>query len=81
MSAMLHGCLADTDYLEVTLNEVEVLGDIAVYREIARSVLTAREQFRAGGQAAAVSTALLDETHLTGLHASFLSYLKECHVR
>ena len=70
-----------TPRLHITLNELEVLGDIAVYREIARNVLTALEQLRAGGQAAAVSTALLHETHVTGVQASFLSYLKECHVR
>lgn len=72
---------SDTARLHVTLNKAEVVGDIAVYRGIARHVLMALEQLRAGGHAGTLSTALLNETHVTGLQASFLSYLKECHVR
>ena len=72
---------SDTPRLHVTLNKAEVLGDIAVYRGVARYVLTALEQLRAGGHSRTLSTSLLNETHLTGVQASFLSYLKECHVR
>ena len=72
---------SETPRLHVTLNRAEVLGDIAVYRGMARNVLTALEQLRGGGYGHALSTALLDETHVTGVQASFLSYLKGCHVR
>ncbi|WP_308252425.1 alpha/beta hydrolase-fold protein [Pseudonocardia sp. KRD291] len=67
--------------LHVTLNRVELLGDVAVYRGLARHVLRALDELRARGHARSLSTALLDETHVTGIQASFLSYLKECHVR
>lgn len=69
----------DTPRLHVTLNEAELLGDVAVYRGIARNTLAALDQVRAAGLP--VSTSLLDGTHLTGVQASFLSYLKECHSR
>lgn len=67
--------------MHVTLNEVELLGDIPIYRGIARNVLTVVEQLHAEGHSAEVSKAVLHETHLTGLQASFLSYLKTCHTR
>ncbi|AMY24216.1 MULTISPECIES: alpha/beta hydrolase [Nocardiaceae] len=67
--------------LHVTLNKVELWGDVPVYRGLARNVLRALEELRAEGRADVVSTSMLDETHVTGVQASFLSYLKECHVR
>lgn len=67
--------------LHVTLNKVEVWGDVPVYRNIARNVLRALEELRAGGRSDLFSTSMLDETHVTGVQASFLSYLKACHVR
>ncbi|WP_030168463.1 MULTISPECIES: alpha/beta hydrolase-fold protein [Actinomycetes] len=70
-----------TPRLHVTLNKVEVLGDLPVYRGIARNVLRALEELRANGHSDSFSTSMLDETHATGVQASFLSYLKECHVR
>ena len=39
------------------------------------------EAVHAEGRSQDVSSALLNETHVTGVQASFLSYLKECHVR
>lgn len=68
----------DAPRLHVTLNKLELLGEVAVYRGVARNVLAALEELRAGGHARTLSTSLLDETHLTGVQASFLSYLKEC---
>lgn len=62
--------------LHVTLNEPELLGPIPIYRAMARNVLTLVEQLRGRGRSHEVSTAMLHETHLTGLQASFLSYLK-----
>ena len=65
--------------LHVTLNEAETLGPIPIYRGLARHVLEVLEQLHAKGSP--VTTAMLRETHVTGLQASFLSYLKTCHAR
>jgi len=70
-----------TPRLHVTLNRVELLGDVPVYRGIARNVLRALEELRTNGRSDFLSNSMLDETHATGVQASFLSYLKECHVR
>lgn len=67
--------------LHITLNEAEVLGDIPIYRGMARNVLAVLEQLHAKGRSEQVSNKMLHETHVTGLQASFLSYLKACHVR
>lgn len=67
--------------LHITLNEAELLGEVPFYRAMARNVLTAVEQLRIRGRSERVSNALLRETHVTGLQASFLSYLKTCHGR
>jgi len=72
---------ADTPRLHVTLNEAEVLGDIPVYRGLAQNVLDFLEELHATGRSQVVSRSLLNETHVTGVQASFLSYLKACHVR
>jgi predicted alpha/beta superfamily hydrolase len=65
--------------LHVTLNEIELLGEIPIYRGIARNVLSVVERLHGKGLAQDVSSALLHGTHVTGLQASFLSYLKTCH--
>ena len=67
--------------LHVTLNEAELTGPIPIYRGLARNVLAVVEQLHGNGWSQDVSTALLHETHVTGLQASFLSYLKKCHAR
>lgn len=67
--------------LHVTLNEAELTGPIPIYRGLARNVLAVVEQLHGKGWSQDVSTALLHETHVTGLQASFLSYLKICHAR
>lgn len=67
--------------LHVTLNEVELLGEIPIYRTMARNVLSLVEELHGKGRSQDVSSALLHETHVTGLQASFLSYLKTCHTR
>lgn len=67
--------------LHVTLNEVELLGAIPFYRGMARNVLTVVEQVHGTGRSQDVSSAMLQETHITGLQASFLSYLTTCHTR
>lgn len=67
--------------LHITLNEAEILGGIPFYRGMSRNVLAAVERLHARGRSAQVSHAVLRETHVTGLQASFLSYLKTCHTR
>lgn len=68
-------------HLHLTLNEVELLGDIPIYRGMARNVLAVVEQLHTKGRSQQLSNAMLHETHVTGLQASFLSYLKTCHTR
>jgi predicted alpha/beta superfamily hydrolase len=70
-----------TPRLHVTLNEAELLGDIPIYRGIARNALAVVEQLHAKGWSPDVTRAMLHETHVTGLQASFLSYLKACQAR
>ncbi|MDR5700448.1 alpha/beta hydrolase [Agromyces aerolatus] len=67
--------------LHVTFNEAELLGSVQLYRAMARNVLLVVEQLQAKGRSSDVSTALMQGTHLTGLQASFLSYLKTTHGR
>jgi predicted alpha/beta superfamily hydrolase len=67
--------------LHITLNEAEVIGPIPIYRGIARNVLLVLEQLNARGWSEDISTAMMHETHVTGLQASFLSYLKTCRPR
>ncbi|MEU4383661.1 alpha/beta hydrolase-fold protein [Promicromonospora sp. NPDC023805] len=67
--------------LHITLNEAEVLGDIPIYRKMARNVLSVVERLHTKGRSEQVSNKMLHETHVTGLQASFLSYLKACHTR
>ncbi|GAA4710116.1 hypothetical protein APR04_000985 [Promicromonospora umidemergens] len=67
--------------LHITMNEAELLGDIPIYRGLARNVLAVMEPLHAKGRSQHVSSTMLHETHVTGLQASFLSYLKSCHAR
>jgi predicted alpha/beta superfamily hydrolase len=67
--------------LHITVNELELLGDLPIYRSIAQNVLAAVDRLHEKGRAAEMSSQLLSETHVTGLQASFLSYLKTCHSR
>lgn len=70
-----------TPRLHVTLNEVELIGDLPIYRGLARNVLSVLDKLHHKGRAREVSRELLHETHVTGLQASFLSYLTTCHTR
>ncbi|RKT87039.1 hypothetical protein SAMN05421805_102561 [Saccharopolyspora antimicrobica] len=65
--------------LHVTLNERELLGDLAIYQNIAKNVATVLHRLTSRG--GAVTSAVLRETHVTGLQASFLSYLRTCRAR
>ena len=62
--------------LHVTFNDRELLGDLAVYQSLARNTATVLHRLASRGEA--VTREILHETHLTGLQASFLSYLRTC---
>jgi predicted alpha/beta superfamily hydrolase len=62
--------------LHVTINDRELLGDLAVYQSLARNVATVLHRLTARGES--VTSDILRETHVTGLQASFLSYLRTC---
>jgi predicted alpha/beta superfamily hydrolase len=68
-------------HLHITVNEAELLGDVPIYRGLARNVLAVVEQLHTKGRSRQVSNAMLHETHVTGLQASFLSYLKTSRAR
>lgn len=65
--------------LHVTLNEQELLGDLAIYQSITKNTATVLHRLTARG--GAVTSAVLRETHVTGLQASFLSYLRTCRAQ
>ena len=65
--------------LHVTLNEQELLGDLAIYQNLTKNTATVLHRLTARGEA--VTSAVLRETHVTGLQASFLSYLRTCRAR
>ncbi|MFI9561474.1 alpha/beta hydrolase [Nonomuraea endophytica] len=62
--------------LHVTFNDRELLGDLAIYQSITKN--TATLLHRLTSRNGAVTSAVLNETHVTGLQASFLSYLRTC---
>ncbi|MFI6393944.1 alpha/beta hydrolase [Nonomuraea sp. NPDC050547] len=62
--------------LHVTFNDQELLGDLAIYQSITKN--TATLLHRLTTRDVAVTSAILHETHVTGLQASFLSYLRTC---
>jgi predicted alpha/beta superfamily hydrolase len=65
--------------LHVTLNEQELLGDLPIYQNITKNAATVLHRLTSRG--ADVTSAVLRETHVTGLQASFLSYLRTCRAR
>ncbi|WP_414942739.1 alpha/beta hydrolase [Amycolatopsis sp. cmx-11-51] len=65
--------------LHVTLNERELLGDLAIYQNLTKNTATLLHRLTSRG--GAVTSAVLRETHVTGLQASFLSYLRTCRAR
>src|SRR5690349_3935030 len=60
--------------LHVTLNDRELLGELAVYRRLAANTATVLDRLLSRSEA--VTSEILRETHVTGLQASFLSYLR-----
>ncbi|MDP9100577.1 MAG: alpha/beta hydrolase-fold protein [Actinomycetota bacterium] len=71
----------DDPRLHVTVNEAELIGDIPVYRATSRFSLAFVEALHRQGRSATLTREMLHGTHVTGLQASFLSFLKACHVR
>ncbi|HET6859706.1 MAG TPA: alpha/beta hydrolase, partial [Streptomyces sp.] len=70
--------LPDTK-LHVTFNDREILGDLAVYQNLAKNAATFLHRLTSRG--GSVTSALMHETHVTGLQASFLSYLRTCRAQ
>ena len=62
--------------LHVTINQQELLGDLAVYQSISRNTADLLHELSTRGDT--VTSTILNETHVTGLQASFLSYLRTC---
>jgi predicted alpha/beta superfamily hydrolase len=62
--------------LHVTFNDRELLGDLAIYQNLAKN--TATVLHRLTSRSRTVTSEILHETHVTGLQASFLSYLRTC---
>ncbi|MGB3480979.1 MAG: alpha/beta hydrolase-fold protein [Mycobacterium sp.] len=62
--------------LHMTFNDREILGDLAVYQNLATNTATVLHRLISRGEA--VTSEILHETHVTGLQASFLSYLRTC---
>lgn len=62
--------------LHVTLNARELLGEIPVYQSLAKNAATVLH--RLTSRSGSVTSEILRETHVTGLQASFLSYLRTC---
>jgi predicted alpha/beta superfamily hydrolase len=62
--------------LHVTFNDRELLGHLAIYRNLAMNTATVLHRLTSRGRA--VTSEILHETHVTGLQASFLSYLRTC---
>ena len=60
--------------LHVTVNDRELFGDLAVYQNLAKNTATLLHRL----PSRAVTSEVLRETHVTGLQASFLSYLRTC---
>ncbi|MCR6483198.1 alpha/beta hydrolase-fold protein [Amycolatopsis sp. OK19-0408] len=62
--------------LHVTFNDQELLGDLAIYQNLTKN--TATFLHRLAPRDGTVTSAVLRDTHVTGLPASFLSYLRTC---
>ncbi|MDT7781932.1 MAG: hypothetical protein QOF58_351 [Pseudonocardiales bacterium] len=65
--------------LHLTFNDREILGNIPIYQNLTKNAATVLHRLISRG--AAVSSEVLRETHVTGLQASFLSYLRTCRAR
>ena len=67
-----------TAKLHVTFNDRELLGDLPVYQKVSRNTATLLHLLTS--RSGAITSAVMQETHVTGLQASFLSYLRTCRV-
>ncbi|TDZ93472.1 alpha/beta hydrolase [Mycobacteroides salmoniphilum] len=62
--------------LHMTFNDRELLGDLAIYQNLAKNTATIVHHLTSRSEA--ITSEILHETHVTGLQASFLSYLRTC---
>ena len=67
--------------LHLTVNEAEMLGELPIYRSLGRSFLQLVDALSTTESGLEVTTAVLQETHVTGLQASFLSFVRALYRR
>ncbi|GAA1718202.1 alpha/beta hydrolase-fold protein [Kribbella yunnanensis] len=65
--------------LHVTLNDVELTGQLPIYRMLGRGSAQLIDSLRASETGVTLTAAVLEETHATGLQASFLSFMRACY--
>ncbi|WP_405550239.1 alpha/beta hydrolase-fold protein [Streptomyces globisporus] len=65
--------------LHVTFNDREILGNLVVYQNLTKNTASFLHRLTASG--GSVTSALMHDTHVTGLQASFLSYLRTCRAQ
>lgn len=64
--------------LHLTINGPEMTGELPIYRMIGRGFTLLVESLRSNESGLALTTRVLDETHLTGLQPAFLSFMRTC---
>lgn len=64
--------------LHLTVNSAEITGEMEIYREIGRGFASLIDILRSSESGVSLTTAVLGETHVTGLQASFLSFMRNC---
>ncbi|WP_435120897.1 alpha/beta hydrolase [Amycolatopsis thermoflava] len=67
--------------LHLTINGPEMTGELPIYRVIGRGFTLLVESLRSSESGLALTTAVLGETHVTGLQPSFLSFMRTCWSR
>lgn len=63
----------------MTVNEREMTGELPLYRQLGLRFVQLVDNLRASDTGVDLSTSVLGETHLTGLQASFLSFMRACY--
>ena len=67
--------------LHMTVNAAEMTGQLPIYRTLGRNFAHLADTFQAPDLGLKLTTSVLAETHLTGLQASFLSFMRACYGR
>jgi uncharacterized protein len=67
--------------LHLTVNEAEMSGQMPIYRTLGSGTLQLIDMLRSTDTGLELTTKVLGETHVTGLQASFLSFMRTCWSR